>query len=120
VIEAIRGGYAMKKTLPPHFTKFVKNYPDVWDAHQKLTEACANSGPIDRKTRELIKLAISGAANQETAVERHAVMAIEEGATKEEVYQTVLLMMTIVGFPRTSAALKWTERALTTTRSSKA
>jgi 4-carboxymuconolactone decarboxylase len=109
----------MKKTLPQHFRKFVKKYPEVWDAHQKLAEACAESGPLDRKTRELVKLAIAGTANQETAVERHAVMAAQEGAKPDEIYQAILLMTTTVGFPRTSAALKWAERALTTTRSSK-
>jgi 4-carboxymuconolactone decarboxylase len=102
----------MKMTLPKHFNKFVKKYPEVWEGHQKLTEACAKSGPLDRKTRELIKVAISGAANQETAVERHAVIAVQEGAKEEEVYQAILLLITTVGFPRASAALKWAERAL--------
>jgi alkylhydroperoxidase/carboxymuconolactone decarboxylase family protein YurZ len=106
----------MKDTLPPHFTRLVEKYPEVWDAHQKMTEACAESGPLDRKTRELIKLGISGAINQETAVERHAIMAVQEGAKPDEVYHALLQMMTIVGFPRTSAALKWAERALTTSR----
>ena len=108
----------MKKTLPPHFKKLIKNFPDVWEAHQKLTEACSESGPLDRKTRELIKVAISGAFNQETGLERHVVMAAEAGAKPEEIYHAILQMMTIVGFPRTSAAMKWAERALTTTRSS--
>ncbi len=103
----------MKEELPKHFKKLVEKYPTVWDAHQKMTEACAESGPIDRKTRELIKMAISAAANQETAVERHAVMAIQEGASEEEVYQTLLLLVTTVGFPRMSAAVKWAESALT-------
>ena len=104
----------MKKALPKHFKKLVDKYPQVWEAHQKMTEACAETGPLDRKTRELIKVAISGAANQETALERHAVMAVQEGANEEEIYQTILQMVTIVGFPRASAALKWAERALTT------
>ena len=104
----------MKEELPKHFKKFVEKYPGVWEAHQKMTEACAEAGPLDRKTRELIKLAIAGAANHETALERHAVMAVQKGATEDEVYQTILLMSTVVGFPRTSAALKWAERALTT------
>ena len=103
----------MKEALPKHFDKFVKKYPQVWQGHQKLTEACAKSGPLDRKTRELIKVAISAAANQETAVERHAVMAVQEGAKEREVYQAVLLLITTVGFPRASAALKWAKRALT-------
>jgi AhpD family alkylhydroperoxidase len=104
----------MKKALPKHFKKLVDKYPQVWEAHQKMTEACAETGPLDRKTRELIKVAISGAANQETALERHAIMAMQEGAKEEEIYQTILQMITIVGFPRASAALKWAERALTT------
>jgi len=102
----------MKEELPEHFKKFVDRYPDVWEAHQKLTEASAECGPLDRKTRELIKIGISAAANLETAVERHAVMAVQEGAKEEEVYQAVMQLVTIVGFPRASAALKWTERAL--------
>ena len=105
----------MKETLPQHFKKFVEEYPKVWEAHQKLTEACVECGPIDRKTRELIKVAISGTANQETALQRHALMAIQEGATKEEIYQAILLLITTVGFPRASAALKWAECAFSTT-----
>jgi 4-carboxymuconolactone decarboxylase len=105
----------MKETLPEHFQDFVKRYPDVWDAHQKLSEACAESGPLDRKTRELIKVGISGAADQITALQRHAVMAVQAGATHEEVYQTVLLLITTVGFPRASAALQWAQNALATT-----
>ncbi|UCD56132.1 MAG: carboxymuconolactone decarboxylase family protein [Candidatus Hydrogenedentota bacterium] len=104
----------MKEELPEHFKKLVKKYPKVWEAHQKMTEACAECGPLDRKTRELIKVAISGAFSQETAVERHAVMAAQEGAKEEEVYQAILLLTTVAGFPRASAALKWAERALTT------
>jgi alkylhydroperoxidase/carboxymuconolactone decarboxylase family protein YurZ len=102
----------MKEALPRHFQKFVSKYPDVWNAHQQMTEACAECGPLDRKTRELIKVAISGAVLQETALQRHAVMAMQEGAKEEEVYQAVLLLITTVGFPRASAALKWAQEAL--------
>ena len=104
----------MKETLPEHFQDFVRKYPEVWEAHQKLSEACAQAGPLDRKTRELIKVGISGAANQITALQRHAVMAVQAGATAEEVYQTILLLITTVGFPRASAALQWAQNALTT------
>jgi 4-carboxymuconolactone decarboxylase len=105
----------MKETLPEHFQDFVKRYPDVWEAHQKLSEPCAESGPLDRKTRELIKVGISGAANQVTALQRHAVMAVQAGATHEEVYQTILLLITTIGFPHASAALQWAQNALATT-----
>jgi len=104
----------MKEELPEHFRSFVREYPDIWEAHQKLSETCAACGPLDRKTRELIKVGISGAANQTTALQRHAVMAVQAGATQEEVFQAVLLMITTVGFPRASAALQWARNALTT------
>jgi len=102
----------MKESLPEHFQNFVREYPEVWDAHQKLSEACAKVGPLDRKTRELIKVAISGAANQITALQRHAVMAVQAGATEDEIYQTILLLITTIGFPRASAAMQWAHNAL--------
>jgi 4-carboxymuconolactone decarboxylase len=105
----------MKENLPKHFQSFVKEYPQVWEAHQKLSEACAAVGPLDRKTRELIKIGISGAANQITALQRHTVMAIQAGATEEEIYQAILLLITTTGFPRAAAALQWARNALTST-----
>ncbi len=102
----------MKDKLPKHFNKFVEKYSSIWQAHEQMTEACANAGPIDRKSRELIKLAICATAGMETPTERHAVMAIENGASKEEVYQTVLQLITTVGFPRASVALMWVQRAI--------
>ncbi len=105
----------MKEKLPKHFTEFVEKYPKIWDAHQKLTEACAESCSLDRKTRELIKVAISGTAGQETALQRHALMAVQAGAADEDVYQTILLLITTVGFPQASAAIKWAQKALAAT-----
>lgn len=102
----------MEEKLPKHFTEFVEKYPKVWDAHQKLTEACTEAGPLDRKTRELIKVAISGTAGQETALKRHALMAVQAGAAEEEVYQAILLLITTVGFPQASAAVKWAQKTL--------
>ncbi|MEW6440457.1 MAG: carboxymuconolactone decarboxylase family protein [bacterium] len=102
----------MKKPLPPTFQDFVKKYPAVWQAHEKLTQACADMGPLDRKTRELIKLGISVAAHLQTAAERHAVMAIENGATEEEIFQTVMMTMTTCGHPITAAGYKWVSSAL--------
>ena len=104
----------MKEAFPQHFQRFVKTYPDIWAAHQQMSEACAACGPLDRKTRELIKVGIAGATLQETALQRHAVMAVQEGARKAEVYQAILMLITTIGFPRASAALKWAQEALET------
>jgi AhpD family alkylhydroperoxidase len=104
-------GFAMK-SLPKTFQQFVKKYPAIWRAHDELAQACSEAGPLDRKTRELIKVGISVAARLETAAERHAIMAMENGATQEEIFQTVLMTMTTCGHPTAAAGFQWVSRAL--------
>ena len=101
-----------KKPLPQTFKDIVKEYSEVWEAHEKLTQACADAGPLDRKTRDLIKVALSVGAGLETATERHAIMAVENGATMEEIEHTVLMAMTTCGHPRTAAGWAWVRAAL--------
>jgi len=98
--------------LPRTFKDFVKKHGNVWDAHEQLTRACAETGPLDRKTRELIKIGISVAAQLETATQRHAIMARENGATAEEIYQAVLMTMTTCGHPTAVAGWQWANDAL--------
>ena len=95
-----------KKDLPGTFKKITDKYPDVWAAHEQLTKACAEAGPLDRKIVELIKVGICVGAGLETATQRHALMAQENGATNDEIYQAVLMAMTTVGHPRAAAGWK--------------
>ena len=101
-----------KKELPKTFKNIVKEYPKVWKAHEQLTKACADSGPLNRKMRELIKVGISVGAGLETATKRHAIMAKEHGATVDEIYQAVLMAMTTCGHPKTAAGWQWVRSAL--------
>lgn len=101
-----------KKGLPKTFTSLVKKYPDVWKAHEQLTQACTDAGPLDRKTRQLIKIGIAVGAGLETATKRHALMARENGATEAEIEQTVLMAMTTCGHPATAAGWQWARSAL--------
>ena len=71
--------------------------------------AVHDGGPLDTKTRELLKLAMAMGARLEGAVHSHARRAIEAGATAEEIYHVVLLGVTTLGFPHTIAALTWVE-----------
>lgn len=95
-----------KKNLPGTFKKITDKYPNVWAAHEQLTKACTEAGPLDRKTVELIKVGICVGAGLETATQRHALMARENGATNDEIYQSVLMAMTTVGHPRAVAGWK--------------
>jgi len=100
------------KKLPKTFQSFVKKHPAIWEAHEQLSRACAEAGPLDRKTRELIKIGLSVGAGLETATKRHAVMAVENGATKAELYQTTLMAMTTCGHPSAMAGWHWINSAI--------
>ncbi len=98
--------------IPKHFTKFMETWPDVGRAYNSLGEATANAGPLDEKTRSLIKIGFSVGSRMESAVKSHARKARAAGATTDEIKHAVLLGMTTVGFPTTMAGLKWVETAL--------
>jgi alkylhydroperoxidase/carboxymuconolactone decarboxylase family protein YurZ len=101
-----------KNELPETFKSLVDKYPEIWEAHERFTVACAEAGPLDRKTIELIKVGICIGGGLETATQRHAIMAVENGASKDEVYHTALMAMTTLGHPRAAAGWKWIHSAL--------
>ncbi len=100
------------KELPKTFKDFGKAHPSIRKAQQNLTQACAEAGPLDRKTRELIKIALSVASSLETATRRHTLMAAEHGATAEEVQHVVLMAITTCGYPAAMAGWQWANSAL--------
>ena len=95
--------------LPELYTGFRHQFPAVDAAYEALALACHEAGPLDEKTRRLVKLGIAVGAQSEGAVRSHARKAMEAGATREEVRHAVLLALTTIGFPHMSAALRWVE-----------
>jgi 4-carboxymuconolactone decarboxylase len=93
--------------IPKRFQKFTEDYPDVASAYEALGNAVHSAGPLDEKTRALIKLAISTGARLEGAVHSHARKAIKASASTEEMRQTVLLALPTIGLPSMMAALSW-------------
>ena len=108
----------MKEALPPRLGKFVKEQSEVWNAYQALGKACAEGGPLDAKTRRLVKIALAIGARSEGAVHSHARRGIEEGLSAEELHHVATLAVPTLGFPASIAALTWigdlTERSGTT------
>ena len=98
--------------LPKPYQQFRTNYPEVYKVYEQLGEAAANAGPLDAKTRELIKLGMSAANRSESAVQSHAHRALEAGATSAEIEHTLLLGINTLGFPTTMAALTWARSAV--------
>ena len=81
------------------------DYPDVGKAYEAYGEAVGNAGPLDEKTRSLVKLAISIGARMDGAAKSHAHKALEAGATPEEIRHVVLLSAPTIGFPNMMAGL---------------
>jgi AhpD family alkylhydroperoxidase len=95
--------------IPKRFQKFTEDYPEVAEAYEQLGNAVHKAGPLDEKTRALIKLAISIGARLEGAVHSHVRKALKVGCTPEEMKQVALLSLPTIGLPSMMAALSWIE-----------
>lgn len=98
--------------VPKRFLKFKEDYPEIAEAYEKMGDAVHTSGPLDDKSRALIKLALSAGAGLEGAVHSHTRKALEKGLTREEIRQTILLALPTLGLPKMMAALSWVEDIL--------
>lgn len=99
--------------LPEIFKGFVEKHGNIADAYREVGDLCAQAGPIDAKTQHLIQMGVSIGQGSKGGVRSHARRALDGGASPEEVVQTVLLSMTIVGFPAMIAAYGWVQEVLT-------
>lgn len=99
-------------TLPKPYQQFKKTHTKVWRAYDKLGASAAESGPLDQKTRELIKLGMAAASKSESAVHSHTHRALEAGASVAEIEHALMLGITTLGFPTMMAALTWAHEAI--------
>ena len=72
-------------------------------------KASSEAGPIDAKTRRLVKVALAIGAGLEGAVHSHVRRALAEGVPAEELKHIALLAMPTLGFPASLRALTWIE-----------
>ena len=84
-----------------------KKFSDLMKAHEEVGRLAREAGPLDAKTGNLIQLAASVALRSEGGVHSHAKRAIQAGASKDEIYHTIALLMNTVGFPTIAAAFSW-------------
>ena len=98
--------------LPKPYENFMKAYPKIWQAYDRLGGSVHEAGPLAKKNRELVKLGMAIGARLEGAVHSHARRALQDGATSDEIYHAVLLGLTTLGFPTTIAALTWVKDEL--------
>ena len=99
----------MKAEFPKWTKQFQRAYPKVWRAFQKLGEECHRAGPLDARSRRLVKIGIAAGSGSEGAMHSAVRNALAEGVSQDEIRHAVLLSITTIGFPNGQAALSWAE-----------
>ncbi|MCE5312370.1 MAG: carboxymuconolactone decarboxylase family protein [Nitrospiraceae bacterium] len=101
----------MKKTtkMPSQYTNLKKKFKHYMDAVDNLGKAVKEAGPIDEKTAHLIQLSAAASKWSEGSVHSHTRRALAAGAKPAEIYQALMLITSISGFPTVSAALSWAD-----------
>lgn len=100
------------RQIPKTHRKFQDEYPEIARAYEAVGQATQEWGPLEKKTRELVKLGIAVGNRHEGAVHSHTRRALDAGATADEIRHVVLLSLTTIGFPNMTAALTWVEDIL--------
>lgn len=73
--------------------------PEVMKAFSAMAGAATQNGALDTRTKELIALAISVAIRCEGCIAFHARSAVKEGATREELMETMGMTLYMGGGP---------------------
>ena len=97
----------MAREIPKHYQNIRKRYVEYGQALSELGKAMKDAGPLDEKTSQLIQLGASAAIRSEGAVHSHTRRALEEGASADEIYHSVLILTSVIGFPNVAAAVSW-------------
>ncbi len=100
---------AEKKRLPKRFVQFQQDFPEVYQAYAALGDATQVAGPLDAKTRALVKLSMAIGSAMEGGVHSHTRRALEAGCTAEDIRHAVLLGTTTLGFPTMMKAMSWVD-----------
>ena len=102
-----------KIEIPGHYISIQKRFPDIAEALDNLRGTIREAGPLDAKTTHLIQVAAAAGIQSHGALQSHVRQALEAGATRDEVYYSVLLLISTIGFPRVAAAINWIDEVIT-------
>lgn len=94
--------------VPSEFNqKFRQDYPEVWQAFSALASTCHSAGPLDDRTRRLVKLALAVGAGLEGGTHSAVRHAADAGISKDELLHIAVLAITTIGFPASMRAASW-------------
>ena len=98
--------------LPGVYLRFRQQFPAMAERVDALGSTGDEAGPLDERTRRLVKLGIAIGASAEGAVRSNARRALELGASEAEILHVVALSVSTRGFPAAVAAFSWVEEVL--------
>ena len=103
---------SLRRPPPKSYQRFKQDFPAVVEAYEHLGRACHRHGPLGPKMRELIKIGIAVGAGLESGTHAHVRLALEAGATPEEIRHAALLATTTIGYPGMMRAMTWVNDVL--------
>lgn len=99
-------------SLPKPYLAFGDRYPEILKQFEDLGLRCGQAGPLDARSRRLVKLGMAIATGSKGGIKSQARRALAEGFSKEEVRHAALLSLPTIGFPAMIAVFGWMEEAL--------
>jgi AhpD family alkylhydroperoxidase len=87
------------KEISANLRKLRKDIPDTMQAFSALAAAATREGALDKKTKELIALALGVAARCEGCIGFHAEALVRLGATRQEVEEALGIAVYMGGGP---------------------
>jgi alkylhydroperoxidase/carboxymuconolactone decarboxylase family protein YurZ len=91
---------------PQTYEEFTEHFPKLKKAWDLLGQA-GDEGPLDEKTRRLVKLAVAIGAQREGATHASVRKGLAQGLTRDELDQVVALAAGTMGLPAAAAAFTW-------------
>ena len=86
--------------IQKNFKYFTDNHGDIYESYRSYGKAIdEDGGPLEEKTRRLIKVAVSATIQNEYSLTTHIKKALKAGCSLEEIEHTILLVAPTVGFP---------------------
>jgi alkylhydroperoxidase/carboxymuconolactone decarboxylase family protein YurZ len=93
--------------VPANYLWINRTFGKAMKTHERLGKELLAAGPVSRKQAQLVQLAAAAAVRSEGAVHSHVKRALKAKARPAEIYHTLMLLTSTIGFPAVSAALSW-------------
>jgi AhpD family alkylhydroperoxidase len=94
-------GKAVLRELSPLHRELRRAIPDVYTGWSELSKAAFAEGALDRKTKELIALAIGVVEGCDGCIASHGQAAVRAGATRQEAAEAIGVTFLMHGGPAT-------------------